>query len=160
MHTRPIGGAAGKLRLSQESRPARELDARAGGTRYAPFTRMHLYLTARHFELTDAVRQYVEQRIVAAVKSHAGKRELSRIEVQLQLGQRDVPYGCHVLVQLPGHHDINITEEGKDMHAAIDLAERRLVRRLVDLRERRLTTNRHPRKFSWPRVLRALRTAR
>ena len=121
---------------------------------------MHVYLTARHFDLTDSIRRYVEERIVLAVKRHAEPHDLSRLEVQLELGQRDVPYGCHVLVQLAGHHEINITEEGKDMHAAIDLAEKRLLRRLVDFRQRRLTTNRRPRKFSWPRVARVLRTAR
>lgn len=121
---------------------------------------MHLYITARHFSLTDSLREYVEQRLVSPVQSHADGHDLLRIEVQLELGQRDARYRCHVLVQLPQHHDINITEEGTDLRAAIDFAERRLLRRLVDMRQRQLTTDRHPRKYSGDRVERALRTAR
>lgn len=121
---------------------------------------MHYFLSARHFQLTEANRKYVERHIVDAVQNHADEHSLTRVEVQLGLGQRDARYGCHVMVQLPRRRAINITEENKDMYAAIDLAEKRLVRQLVDTRQKELTKARHPRKFSWGRVLRALRTAR
>ena len=121
---------------------------------------MHLYLTARHFELTDAIRRYVEERIVRAVQAHSEPHDLNRIEVQLDVGQRDARYGCHVLVQLPGHRDLNVTETNKDLYAAIDRAEKRLLSSLVDARQRVLTTHRHPRKFDAQATARALRSAR
>src|SRR6478735_1586943 len=121
---------------------------------------MHLYLTARHFELTEAIREHVQQHIVRAVEEHADPHDLNRVEVQLSVGQRDARYRCHVLVQLPKHRDLNVSEEGKDLYAAIDLAQKRLVRALVENRQRDKTTQRHPKKFSWDRIARILRSAR
>jgi ribosomal subunit interface protein len=121
-------------------------DARALG--------MHVYITARHFDLSDNIREHVQRRIVDTIEAHADAHDLTRVEVQLTLGQREARCACHVLVQLPGHRDINITEENHDLHAAIDLAEKRLLRCLIDLRERRLTTTRHPRKYSQRKLTR------
>jgi len=118
---------------------------------------MHLYLTARHFSLTEQVRHHVEQHIVDSVRAHADAHDLNRVEVQLEIGQRDARYTCHVLVQLPGHRDINITEHNHDLYAAIDLAEKRLITALVAERERRLTKGRRPRKFTWNKIARLLR---
>jgi ribosome-associated translation inhibitor RaiA len=58
------------------------------------------------------------------------------------------------------HRDLNVSEEGKDLYAAIDAAEKRLVRALVDTRQREQTTQRHPKKFSWQRITRVLRSVR
>jgi ribosomal subunit interface protein len=119
---------------------------------------MHFYLTARHFELTESVRAHVEHRIIDAIQKHAVAHDLNRVEVQLTTGQRDARFSCHVLVQLPGHREINITEHNQDLYAAIDLAEKRLIQSLVALRERRLTTGRRPRKYSWRKIARRLRS--
>jgi len=120
---------------------------------------MHVYLTARHFELSDNIRAHVERRIVETVRAHADAHDLTRVEVQLSTGQRDARFSCHVLVQLPGHRDVNITEHNHDLYAAIDLAEKRLLPALAALREAQLTKKRHPRKFSWEKVARILRGA-
>lgn len=118
---------------------------------------MHFYLAARHLELTDQIRAHVEKRIVRAVEAHANAHDLNRLEVQLHSGQRDARFGCHVLLQLPGHRNINIKEEHRDLYAAIDLAEKRLLNCLIALRERRLTNDRHPRKYSWRKIAQLLR---
>ena len=115
------------------------------GTGDASCRRMHLYLTARHFDLTPTIREYVEKRLVDAIQAHADAHDVTRVEVQLYLGQRDIRYGCHVLVQLSGHRDINITEENMDLRASIDLAEKRLIRCLTDARHRAQANQRHPR---------------
>ena len=128
-------------------------NAKAGG--------MHLYLTARHFDLTETIRQHVEEHLLRPIMAHVDPHELNRMEVQLWVAQRDARFGCHVLVQLPGHgHDLNVSEEGNDLYAAIDLAEKRLIRRVLDLRQRRLTEKRRPKKYSWQSVARVLRSAR
>jgi len=103
---------------------------------------MHVYLTARHFELTDSIRKYVEQHLVREVERHADAHELNRIEVQLSLGQRDARFGCHVLVQLPQHRDINVTEENLDLYAAIAVAQKRVLHALSAERERRQAVER------------------
>jgi ribosomal subunit interface protein len=126
--------------------------------RDASLTGMHLYLTARHLELTDQIRAHVQKRIVHAVEAHAHAHDLNRLEVQLaHTGQRDAGFACHVLLQLPGHHDINVKEEHRDLYAAIDLAEKRLLNALTAFRERRLTNARHPRKYSWRKISHLLR---
>jgi ribosomal subunit interface protein len=119
---------------------------------------MHFYLTARHLQLTDQIRAHVQKRIVHAVEAHAHAHDLNRLEVQLHhSAQRDAEFACHVMLQLPGHRTINVTEEHRDLYAAIDLAEKRLLNSLVALRERRLTNDRHPRKFSWRKIGQLLR---
>lgn len=118
---------------------------------------MHFYLTARHFELTDAIRQHVERRIVDTVRAHTDAHALNRIEVQLDTGQRDARFSCHVLIQLPGHHEVNISEHHQDLHASIDLAEKRLLNALVALRERQLTVSRRPHAPSRRKIARLLR---
>jgi|SRR4051812_37053523 ribosomal subunit interface protein len=105
---------------------------------------MHLYLTARHFSLTDQIRQHVERRIVDSLRAHADPHDLNRVEVQLESGQRDARFSCHVLLQLSGQRDINITEHDHDLYAAIDLAEKRLLTALVAERQKRLTVDRRP----------------
>lgn len=95
---------------------------------------MHFYLTARHFDLTDSIREHVQQHLVDSITSHADSSDITRMEVQLSLGQRDARYGCHVLLQLRGHRELNVTEDGKDLYAAIDSVQKRLLRSLSDLR--------------------------
>ncbi|MFO7181188.1 MAG: ribosome-associated translation inhibitor RaiA [Pseudomonadota bacterium] len=118
---------------------------------------MYLYVTARQFELTEGLRNYVEQRLVRSARNHANPHDLQRMEVQLyKVGEGEPRFGCHVLLHMPGQKDINIREEALDLYEAIDGADKRLVRTLVDRRERRLTNARHPKKFSWDRLGRAL----
>lgn len=117
---------------------------------------MHFYLTARHFELTDQIRQHVERRILHAVQAHAAAHDLIRVEVQLATGQRDERFSCHVLVQLPGNRDVNITEHNHDLYAAVDLAEKRLLTALIGLRERQVTVARRARKLGWRKLARRL----
>ena len=106
---------------------------------------MHFYLTARHFDLTDTIRAHVQQQIVDAVEAHTDPHDLNRVEVQLMTGQRDALFGCHVLVQLPGHQEVNITEQNHDLYAAIDSVKKRLTHALASRKERKLTVGRHPR---------------
>lgn len=109
---------------------------------------MMLYLTARQIELTDPLRRYVEDRIVRAVERHGGQVDVTRMDVQLyEPAHREVRSGCHVRLHLPDRRSINIREEAEDMYTAIDVAERRLVRDLTDLRKKRLTDARHPKKY-------------
>jgi ribosomal subunit interface protein len=116
---------------------------------------MHLYLTARHLELTDALRQHVQRHLVAAIDAH-GARAV-RMEVQLyRMSDRDRGYGCHVLLDLSRRHEINIREEDHDLYEAIDRAQKRLVRSFTELRDRRLTESRHARKYTLGRLARAL----
>jgi ribosomal subunit interface protein len=98
------------------------------GTTDAARSRMHAYITARHFDLTERIRAHVEQHIIQPIEAHADAHDLNRVEVQLSQGQREERFTCHVMVQLPAHRDVNVTEHHRDLFAAIDLAEKRLLR--------------------------------
>lgn len=105
---------------------------------------MHVYITARHFQLTPSIHQHIEERLVQAVQSHATAHDLVRMEVQLtEMDASNVRFRCHILLQLPEHHDINITEETLDLYEAIDRAEKRLIRKLTEDRQRLFTEKRH-----------------
>lgn len=117
---------------------------------------MHVYLTARHIELTPAIRAYVDSRIVAPVRDH-NRLHVTRVEVQLYPeGEKGNYVGCHVLVSVKGHKDISVREIDHSLFEAIDVAKDRVVRQLTELRDRILTRSRHPRKYSFARLARAL----
>jgi ribosomal subunit interface protein len=117
---------------------------------------MIIYLTARHIELTEGLRRHVERHLNDAVHGHT-KVKTTRMEIQLyRTSEREVRFGCHVLLELSPRHEINIREESHDLYEAIDLAQKRLLQALTDYRDRRLTMSRHPRKYSWDRLARAL----
>jgi len=117
---------------------------------------MHLYLTARHIELTGALRSHAERHLLGAIEGPSSVR-IVRMEVQLyQMSERSIRFGCHVHLEVSHRHDINIREEDRDLYEAIDLAQKRLRRAVTEYRDRRLTEGRNPRKYSFGRVARAL----
>lgn len=61
-------------------------------------------------DLTDAIPDYVRQRIARPIQTRGDPPDSNRIEVQLYVGQRDVRFGCHVLLQMYGHRDLNVSE--------------------------------------------------
>ena len=115
---------------------------------------MHVYLAARHVELTDELRAYVEDHLVAPLREHS-RLTINRVEVQLF--EEGTHGGCHVLVAVKGHHDLNVRElQDGGLYAAVDVAKDRVVRQLTEVRDKILTQARHPKKFSFARLGRAL----
>lgn len=107
---------------------------------------MHLYVTGRHLELTETIHDYVRRRLVEPVQTHSNAHDVHRMEVQLSLvNEAEGRFGCHVLLQLTQHHDLNVREETHDLYEAIDRVGKRLLRQLADDRARRHTQERHPR---------------
>ena len=114
---------------------------------------MHVYLAARHVALGDELRAYVEAHLLAPITQHTSLT-INRVEVQLfEEGPKS---GCHVLVEVKGHHDVNVRELQDGIHAAVDVARDRVVRQLTEIRDKMLTVRRHPKKFSFARLGRAL----
>ena len=105
---------------------------------------MHLYLTARHMQLTDDMREYVQRRLVEPIQSHTSLRIL-RMEVQLfREGDKGPFFGCHVRVETERKHDLNVREVDSTIFEAIDLAQARVIRLLTDLHDAMVTARRHP----------------
>lgn len=117
---------------------------------------MHIYLAARHLELTPAIRDYAEEHLLTPIREHTGLH-LTRIEVQLfPEGDKGNHFGCHVRVEVKGDRTINVRELAQTVYAAIDLAKDRVLHSLTDLRDRLLTVRRRPKKYSFARLARAL----
>ena len=114
---------------------------------------MHVYLAARHVALSDELRSYVEAHLLEPIRSHNG---LPIIRTEVQLYPEGAHGACHVLVEIKGHQDINIRERQDTLFAALDVAKDRVLHSLTDLRDRLLTQRRHPKKFSFARLGRAL----
>jgi ribosomal subunit interface protein len=113
-------------------------------------------MTARHLELTDGLKNHVERHLVEAVRGHTGAN-ITRMEVQLyQVSEREPLFGCHVTLELSPRHDLNIREEDNDLYEAIDVAQKRLLVALTAYRDRLITQSRHPKKYSYDRIARAL----
>ena len=116
---------------------------------------MHVYLTARHIELGDRVRAYVQQHLVDAIAKHTSL-QITSVEIQLFAdNDRSGKLGCHVQLGFKGHRDINVREVDDTLFTAIDLAKDRVLHALTQLRNRILTYRRHPRQDT-QRALRAL----
>lgn len=115
---------------------------------------MLLYVTARRMRLTPPIRQYVQSRLIRTVERHAGKVDVTRMEVQIErLTNREIRFGCHVLLNMPGRNPINIREEARDLYETIDNADKRLARDLVDHIEKIDTLARFPTKYYAAKVV-------
>jgi ribosome-associated translation inhibitor RaiA len=117
---------------------------------------LHVYFVARHMDLSDKIRAYCEKHLIDPIRDHTGLH-ITRVETQLfPEGDKANHYGCHVLVEIKGHAPINVREIQQTIYAAIDVAKDRTVHALVDARDKILTQRRHPKKYSFARLGRAL----
>jgi ribosomal subunit interface protein len=113
---------------------------------------MEIYVTGRGIELTGTLREYVHKRIERAADDLKRVR-VTRMEVQLyRTSQREIRFGCHVLLHLSHCNALNVREEDGDLYEAIDKAGGRLARALTEQRDRWLTRTRQSNK---PGVARA-----
>lgn len=88
---------------------------------------MLLVIQARHFDLTEAIRQHVEKRLAFLDRSHL--RQVR--QVQVRLSDVNGPRGgddkqCQINVRLPGQPSLVIEETRSDLYGAIDRATQRV----------------------------------
>lgn len=84
---------------------------------------MHIEIQARDFQLTEALRDYVERRLRFALSA----RDDAIMRVQVRLSDVNGPRGgkdkcCHVQVLLPGLGSVVIEDTESDLYVAIDRA--------------------------------------
>jgi ribosome-associated translation inhibitor RaiA len=113
---------------------------------------LHVYLTARHIELGDRVREYVQKQLIEPIQKHTSLA-LNSVEVQLFAeSDRGFPLGCHVQIEIKGHRDLNVREIDETLFAAIDKTKARVLHSLTQLRNRILAARRHPRQHDVQRA--------
>jgi ribosomal subunit interface protein len=100
---------------------------------------MKVLLRGVHLELTDALRDYVEEHLV----SHLGRYiEDEATELDIALVDINGPKGgvdqeCRVTVRMPGFSGVHVTETAETLFQAIDVVRDRLENTLKRTLEKR-----------------------
>ncbi len=98
---------------------------------------MQIYIQARQFSLTDALRSHAERRLYTALaccNDHIQKIVMMLSDINGPRGGSDKH--CHLQIVLAGLPDIIIEDTESDMYIAIDRATDRAGRTLVRKIER------------------------
>lgn len=92
---------------------------------------MHITISAKHMELTQPIRDYVERKMSRL--PHFFNR-LQEIRVIIER----VPHGYHVEVvsDVEHHKDFVANSEHRDLYACVDLVSDRAVRQLHEWKDR------------------------
>lgn len=99
-------------------------------------------------ELTTALEQYVEEKVLSLNKfcSHAGEDTTVNVEIGKSTNhhQKGPYFFAEFMVQLPGVL-LRAQAEEEDLYAAIDKAKDELKRQLIDDKEKHLAARHTPR---------------
>lgn len=92
---------------------------------------MHITISAKHMDLTEPIREYIEKKM--AKLPHFFNR-LQEIRVIVE----HVPHGYHVEVvsDVEHHKDFVANSQHRDLYACIDLVTDRAVRQLHEWKDR------------------------
>lgn len=77
---------------------------------------MNLTVTGRHFEVTEALKNYVEEKL-SRLQRYAD--DIISVHVILEMEKRDAIVEVNMVMK---RYHINIKERNKDMYAAVDKA--------------------------------------
>ena len=92
---------------------------------------MHINVTGRHMDITDAIRDYATQR----VEQELG--DFPRIEsVHAILSVEKYRHKAEIVVQAKNHIRVDAREESEDMYASIDTAVDKAEKQLRRLRDK------------------------
>jgi len=94
---------------------------------------MEIKLTARHLELTDAIREHATERAERLPRYYDRIRETDVVIDKLDHLRFGVEFVCHV----DGHDPVVATATHADLHACLDATVAKVQRQLHDLKERR-----------------------
>lgn len=94
---------------------------------------MLIKITARHMDVTDAIRSYVEKKLARVTKYYNRISEVEVILTEEGQGQR---HKIEVIVRVDNHQPFVVHESGNDMYACVDLAVDKLERQLTKHKEK------------------------
>jgi putative sigma-54 modulation protein len=90
-------------------------------------------ITGRHFEVSDAIRQYAEEKIEKLPRIYDGITE-----AEIVLKGEDRTFHCEVILHVANsHHAVVIDVTHDSMYAAIDVATDKAQRQMRRLKEKR-----------------------
>ncbi len=116
---------------------------------------MRAIIKARHMELNDHLKEYVEEKIQRAAEKYFDNASTT-LEVELSnlfgpKGGKDKQ--CEITMSLPRGNTIRIEEVSEDIYTAIDSAGDRLIRSLERYKGKKLLGNRYPKKYYAAKLL-------
>ena len=94
---------------------------------------MRIEVKHRHLEMTEAIRQYAEQKAEKLPRYYDG---VQSIVVTLDKPLHNIEFEVEVLADVEKHADFVAKAKGEDLYACIDLAVERMVRQLTEFKER------------------------
>lgn len=106
-------------------------------------------ITAKNFDLTDAIHDYIEKKVSAALASLNGDVIHNDIEVDRTTKHHTKGDVFHVRihVQIP-HGELYAEETAEDLYAAIDIASGEILRQVTDVKTKRQSLQRKARRTS------------
>ncbi|RMF87250.1 MAG: ribosome-associated translation inhibitor RaiA [Nitrospinota bacterium] len=116
---------------------------------------MKTIVKARHMELNDSLRAYVEEKIQRpAAKHFDGPSVTLEVELSNLLGPKGgKDKQCEITMSLPRGQILRIEEVEEDIYTAISVAGDRLVRSLERYKEKKLFGSRYPKKYYMAKIL-------
>ena len=99
---------------------------------------MRVELVGKHFEITDAIREYAEQKAAKLPRYYDGVQE---IEVVLE-GTAHSSFIAELRVDTEKHPTFVSKVEGPDVYESIDQASDKMIRQLTDFKEKLKNTKR------------------
>jgi len=94
---------------------------------------MRIEVTAKHVELTDAIRQYADTKCARLPRFYDG---VQSIQVLIVRPQKREEFEIEIRADVEKHDDFVAKERGHDIYGCIDLCVDKLARQLADFKER------------------------
>jgi putative sigma-54 modulation protein len=102
---------------------------------------MRIDVIGRHFEVTDAIRQYAETKVGKLTKYYDGVQSI-RVTISKVSAQHHADHDVELVLDVEKHDDFVSHSKAEDVYAAIDLVSEKGERQLRDFKEK-LKENKH-----------------
>lgn len=96
---------------------------------------MRIDVVGRHFEVTDAIRDYAEQKAGKLTKYYGGV-QLIRLTIEKTGAHHVSEYEVELVIDVERHEDFISHAKAEDPYAAIDLVAEKGERQLRDHKEK------------------------
>ena len=92
---------------------------------------MHIKITGRHMEVTDAMRTYVEKKISRLIKYY---NRISEMEVVVD--GEGLNHVVEIIVKADGHQRFVVKQTGEDAYGCVDTAMDKIERQMTRHKEK------------------------
>lgn len=96
---------------------------------------MRIDVVGRHFEVTDAIREYAEQKAGKLTKYYGGV-QLITVNISKTSSHHVTDYDVELVIDVERHEDFIAHAKAEDPYAAIDLVAEKGERQLRDYKEK------------------------